>query len=455
MKNVFFIFLISLFFTSIQAQPYFFDENDECSNPAVIGSFGPSCTLTRLSTTIGATFNSSTDLFSCDSSSLKSSVFFSFVAGISEVEFNLLQGENINVTVLENLDSSSCDPDSIELTNNCFLGLNACNEDPYFEAPKPEVLFTNLTPQTSYLMAIWTDETEQTDFEFCLTRAPAYQCGDGICYKLTENADNCPKDCPPTPTIDECVNAKYIGVRDDCYIEATTIKATYNFETDLFSCDDSPLKSTVFFRFFSWFPNLEFKLSEGENINISLFEYLENECSPDSLELIENCLTNLSAKEDNTDDPVALFTNLKSYPDYLQDYILAIWTDEAEQTDFKFCISAAPIVECGDSICYDLLENPDNCPQDCIGTVVEEQSTSFQIYPNPVFDYLFINTNLNAVSNASVRIHSIDGKAVYEEININLFTNIQLSVNHLPEGIYCLQIYGDQIHHSQKFLKIE
>jgi len=228
MKNIVFTFLTCLFFTAIQAQVNF--DNDECSNPNVFGGFGPRCTLPMSSTTIGATFNRSTDLFSCDSSSLKSSVFFTFNAGVSEVEFNLLRGENINVTVLENLDSSSCDPDSIELTNNCFLGLNACNEDAYFEAPKPEVLFTNLTPQTSYLMAIWTDEAEQTDFEFCLTRAPIYECGDGICYKLTENADNCPGDCPPVPTTDECMNAKYIGTRDDCYIEATTIKATYNFE---------------------------------------------------------------------------------------------------------------------------------------------------------------------------------------------------------------------------------
>jgi len=185
-----------------------------------------------------------------------------------------------------------------------------------------------------------------------------------------------------------------------------------------------------------------------------VFEYVENECNPDSLGLIENCLTNLNAKEDDTNAPEALFTNLKSYPDYLQDYVLAIWTEETQQTDFKFRIREAPAIECGDSICYDLVENPDNCPQDCIKTAVEDQSTSFQIYPNPVIDELFINTNLNAIRNANVRILSIDSKVWYQEILVKLSESYSLNVNHLPQGMYCLQIYSDQINYSQKILKI-
>jgi len=196
MKNIILIILVCLCFNSIQAQPNFFDENDECSNPGVVGGFGPTCTIVSiLSTTINATFNNSSDLFSCDNSPLKSSVFFSFNTGVSEVQFDLLQGENINVTLLKNSDGEDiCNSESTELTNNCFTGLSA--DDNPFGADIPDVLFTNLTPMTRYLMAIWTDETEQTDFEVCLTRAPAYECGDGVCYPLAENNANCPQDCP-------------------------------------------------------------------------------------------------------------------------------------------------------------------------------------------------------------------------------------------------------------------
>lgn len=456
MKNIIFTFIVCLFFTSIQAQYVFYDGNDECSNPVNYGGFGARCSFIYGSTTIGTTFNNNTDIFSCDSSPLKSSVFFTFTTWVSEVEFNLHTGKNINVTVLKNYGENICNPGSSELTNNCFIGLNTtCNVED-FEGP--EALFTNLMPMTNYLMAVWTDETQQTDFSFCLTRAPAYECDDGVCYNLAENAYSCPEDCPPIPsipTIDECLNAKNIIANCDCDIEATTIRATHNSETDLFSCDDSSLKSTVFFSFSTRSNNIEFNLLEGENINVTLLGYVENECNPDSLELTENCFTNLNTRVDDLDAVEALFTNLQRDSIFFKEYILAIWTDETQQTDFKFCLREAPIIECGDSICYDLVENPDNCPQDCIKTGVEYQSTSFKIYPNPVIDELYINTNLNGLRKANVRIHSIGGKVMYHENLVRQSENYSLNISHLPEGMYCLQIYSNQINHLQKFLKID
>lgn len=56
-----------LCFTSLQSQvtDYAY-ENDECSNAAVYGGFGAQCSISFASTTKNATFNSNTDLFSCD-----------------------------------------------------------------------------------------------------------------------------------------------------------------------------------------------------------------------------------------------------------------------------------------------------------------------------------------------------------------------------------------------------
>jgi len=451
------ILLTCLCFTTlIQAQD-FIPTNDECINADVYGGFGPMCTITFEGTTRNATFNSDIDLFSCDSSTLKSSVYYTFNAGVPEVEFNLLQGANINITVF-NIVENICSTESMELTNNCFTDIDAyCNAD----NSAPDVLFTDLIPQTRYLLAIWTDEKGQTDFEFCLTRAPAYECGDSICYNLVENADNCPEDCSDVvpiaapPLADECLNP--LGIWPGklicgCTAWSTTVGATFNDKTDLFSCDDSPMKSTVFYSFNSRSSSLEFDLLEGENINVTL---LDNGCNPDSLELTENCFTNLNTRKE-IGEPEALFTNLKTFPDYLfQKYILAVWTDETKQTDFKFCLREAPNIECGDSICYDLLENPNNCPQDCTRTSVEDQSNSFQIYPNPVIDELYINNNLNAMKNANVRIHSIDGKVMHQESLINPSGNYQLNVSYLPVGMYWLQIYSARVNRFQKFLKMD
>jgi len=171
-KNILFSFL---FFFQITA---FAQSNDECSNAEPYGGFGPNCTIIFEGTTFGATFNDSTDLFSCDSSSLKSSVFYTFLlpaAANSEAVFHLVRGVNINLTVWE--EKQSCNTENLELSaENCFVGLNASACQGNIEDAE-KVLIKNLTPGKTYTMAIWTDEDKQSDFSFCLTRVLEYECG--------------------------------------------------------------------------------------------------------------------------------------------------------------------------------------------------------------------------------------------------------------------------------------
>jgi len=344
MKSIFLFNFLLLSFTITNAQYFFYGDNDECSSAAAVLSDRPFDTGYPFSSTIGSTFNANTDVFSCDSSSLKSTVFFTFSSRVENVVFNLMSGYNINVTVLNHFEDD-CNPANLELTNNCFTDLDSgCNL--HFQEPT-QVLFTGLSPQTTYKLAVWTHETEQTDFSFWLTRA-RYVCGDGFCYSLAENNENCPEDCDPNsvnilpPNNDDCLNARNYSLYirpglQACPIRATTIGATYNSGTDLFSCDNDTLKSTVFYQFSTQTPNVEFNLLKGENINLTLLKYEEGNCSPDSFELTDNCITNLSARTDNEQVPEVLFTNLTTGA-----YVLAIWTDEKEETDFSFYLKSAP-----------------------------------------------------------------------------------------------------------------
>lgn len=154
--------------------------NDDCSAAENYGTFGFSCTKIFNGTTIGASSNGNADIFSCDLQPYNASVYYTFNATNTEVEFNVLTGDNINVTLF-----TTCN--GAEVSGNCFINLNASSD--------PNVLFTNLIQGNVYTMAIWTNEGQETDFSFCLTQ-PSYVCGDTYCYIFTEDYGNCPSDCP-------------------------------------------------------------------------------------------------------------------------------------------------------------------------------------------------------------------------------------------------------------------
>lgn len=462
MKSIFLFNFLLLTLTIANAQ-FFYGDNDECSSSAAVISDQPYGTDYPFSTTIGATFNANTDVFSCDSSSSKSTVFFTFTSRYQNVVFTLMSGYNINVTVLNHFEDD-CNPTNLELTNNCFTDLDTgCNL--HFQEPA-QVLFTGLSPQTTYKLAVWTDEMEQTDFSFWLTYAQRYECGDGECYSLAENNENCPEDCDPIsanilpPNNDDCLNARNYSLcirpgLPACPIRATTIGATYNSGTDLFSCDSDTLKSTVFYQFATLTPNVEFNLLNGENINLTLLKYEEGNCSPGSFELTDNCITNLSARIDNEDVAEVLFTDLTPITVDTGAYVLAIWTDEEEETDFSFYLKSAPEIVCGDSICYDLMENFENCPQDCLNTSIKNYSDIFQIYPNPVIDNLYINTNVKTIIAAELKVHSMDGKIWHQESYDLTLINHKLNLTNLPEGMYYLKVVSGKKYYIHKFLKLD
>jgi len=165
--------------------------NDDCASPDVYGGFGPNCVKIFSGTTVDASSQGVVDLFTCDNFGNNASVYYSFLTGtdVTEVEFNLQSGNDINVTLF----TDDCQNYGIEVGGNCYTNLSGSNN--------PNVLFTNLIPQSTYIMVIWTDMGIESDFSFCLTR-PSYTCGDSQCYDLAENYNNCPQDCPCNTSLD-------------------------------------------------------------------------------------------------------------------------------------------------------------------------------------------------------------------------------------------------------------
>jgi len=103
--------------------------NDQCANAVQFGGFGPTACKTASDlpalagniTTIGATATAGLDSLSCDSDGYNATVYYSFPFGpdpTAEIEFQLLEGENINVAVVE----TGCDMSPGVASSNCVNG---------------------------------------------------------------------------------------------------------------------------------------------------------------------------------------------------------------------------------------------------------------------------------------------------------------------------------------------
>jgi len=85
----------------------------------------------------------------------------------------------------------------------------------------------------------------------------------------------------------------------------------------------------------------------------------------------------------------------------------------------------------------------DNCP------VVADISTaaSLQVFPIPATSTISIQS---AISNASIRILSIQGKVIQSH---QLFNKKRaVDVSEMPEGVYILQVYNDQLLQTVKII---
>ena len=71
---------------------------------------------------------------------------------------------------------------------------------------------------------------------------------------------------------------------------------------------------------------------------------------------------------------------------------------------------------------------------------VNLDDSHIQVYPNPANDYLTVNTNGNLKSQVSVRLNNIVGQKVLDQKYEQVDNAFVLNVEHLPTGIYILDV---------------
>jgi len=80
--------------------------------------------------------------------------------------------------------------------------------------------------------------------------------------------------------------------------------------------------------------------------------------------------------------------------------------------------------------------------------VAEHELSNFNLYPNPVINELFVQFDTTEKWNLSLR--SVDGKVVLEEDEMTK----KLNLEHLPSGVYFLEIQLGVNIYSQKIVKL-
>lgn len=92
-----------------------------------------------------------------------------------------------------------------------------------------------------------------------------------------------------------------------------------------------------------------------------------------------------------------------------------------------------------------------NAPDCNTNEIIENYFSSIQIYPNPTSGD--INLHLTVANNNSIlfKIYDVTGKQIYTSNIVN--QNTSIAVNHLPKGIYFLQLYLEDKIFTTKVLK--
>ena len=121
---------------------------------------------------------------------------------------------------------------------------------------------------------------------------------------------------------------------------------------------------------------------------------------------------------------------------------------EGLSPDTEYCFSVYSITEIEGGYIVGFTAPSEEVCEETQGIGVEEFSTAFNIYPNPVNDVLFIENGSNI---EEVSIYTITGVMVYNEQCVS--NNVQVNVSEFEAGVYIIKVRTENNEIINRFVK--
>ena len=119
----------------------------------------------------------------------------------------------------------------------------------------------------------------------------------------------------------------------------------------------------------------------------------------------------------------------------------ATYTVEGLEYNTEYCFTVTAVNEAGES------EKSAQVCEKTLGEGIEELSVSVNIYPNPVENVLFIETEAFV---EAISIYTVTGTLIYKEVDFNSNT---IDVSEFNGGVYIMKIRTENGETVQRFVK--
>lgn len=166
----------------------------------------------------------------------------------------------------------------------------------------------------------------------------------------------------------------------------------------------------------------------------------ENVTAPDNVTANPNSTSSIKLTWNTVEN--AQSYNIYRGNDKVANVMETNYTDEGLEYDTKYCYTVTSVLNGKES------EHSDEVCTKTKGESIEEQTSSFRIYPNPVNDKLYIEAERNI---REINVYNVVGVNVY---NVECrMKNVELDVSDFENGIYFIKINTDKENIVKQFIK--
>jgi hypothetical protein len=90
---------------------------------------------------------------------------------------------------------------------------------------------------------------------------------------------------------------------------------------------------------------------------------------------------------------------------------------------------------------------------DSLSIIENIKSQDLLLYPNPTYNYFYLNSSNFDKLPINIQILSYDGRIIRQDVKYPSWNEIKIDISDLPKGVYILQYSNSQTHGAQRFVK--